>query len=95
MLLFFVKSLFCGVVFGILSSLAIILLRKRELVAVVSVCSVSLPHDAVGWSAVYDLGISWSYLLIVLHEMYRTVSISDFLNRSTHLNIYKHGSHVC
>ena len=23
----------------------------------------SLPHNAVGWSAVYDYGISWSYSL--------------------------------
>ena len=26
-------------------------------------CSVSLPHGAVGWSAVCECGISWSYLL--------------------------------
>ena len=44
--------LFCGVVLGALSSLAIILLRKRELVVLLKLCcdclcSVSLPHDAV------------------------------------------------
>ena len=48
----YVWSLFCGVVLGALSSLAIILLRKRELVVLLKLCcdclcSVSLPHDAV------------------------------------------------
>ena len=27
-------------------------------------CSVSLPHDVVGWAAVCNSGISWSYLFI-------------------------------
>ena len=27
-------------------------------------CSVALPHGAVGWSAVCDFGISWSYSLV-------------------------------
>ena len=27
-------------------------------------CSVALPHGAMGWSAVCDGGISWSYPLI-------------------------------
>ena len=48
--------------------LAIILLRKRELADLLQLCctrgvcaySVSFPHDAVGWSAVCDCGISWS-----------------------------------
>ena len=26
-------------------------------------CSVTLPYGAVGWSAMYDCGISWSYSL--------------------------------
>ena len=48
-------------------SFAIILKRKRKrkLVALLSLsyrllykCSVTLPHDAVGWSAVCDGGIS-------------------------------------
>ena len=26
-------------------------------------CSVAVPHGAVGWSAVCDCGISWSYSL--------------------------------
>ena len=49
-----------------LSSFAIILERKRELVALLYCltdilllkCSVTLPHGAVGWSAVCDCGIS-------------------------------------
>ena len=28
-------------------------------------CSVSLTHGAVGWSAVGDYGISWSYSLTI------------------------------
>ena len=40
-------------------------LLTRGLVALLSLCcgcrcSVCLPHDAVGWSAAYDCGISWS-----------------------------------
>ena len=53
----------------VLSSFANILKRKRELVALLLLltvlrmscyckCSVTLPHGAVGWSAVYDCGIS-------------------------------------
>ena len=54
---FCVRFLFCGV----LSGSAIILLRKGELVASRScLCSVSLPRSVVGWSAVFDCGISWS-----------------------------------
>ena len=48
------------------SSFAIILERKRKLVAllllsyryIVTKCSVALPHGAVGWFAVCDCGIS-------------------------------------
>ena len=43
-----------------LSSFAIILTGKRELVALLclsSLCLVALPHGAVGWSAVCDCGI--------------------------------------
>ena len=50
---FCVGFLFCGKVLDFFSSLAIILLRKRELVAllcVVAVCSLSLPHGAMGWA---------------------------------------------
>ena len=28
-------------------------------------CSVDLPHNAIGWSAVFDCSISWSYSLIL------------------------------
>ena len=45
----------------VLSSFAIILMWKRELVALLgsSWCNfVALPHGALGWSAVCDCGIS-------------------------------------
>ena len=57
-------SLFCYALLCALSSFAIILKRKRELVAFIILwmscyCkySVTLPHDAVGWSAKCDCGI--------------------------------------
>ena len=58
----------------VLSSFAIILTRKRELVDLLLLsfwmscyCKypVALPHGAVGWSAVCDCGITLSYSLIV------------------------------
>ena len=61
----YVVSLFCGVVLRVLSSLAILLLRKRELLTLFSFtvrcccpCSVSRPHGIMGWSAICDIGIS-------------------------------------
>ena len=59
-------SLFCYALLCVYSSFAIILKRKRKLVAllllsyrcIVTICSVALPHGAVCWSAVYDCGIS-------------------------------------
>ena len=52
----------CFVVQCFVSSFAIILMGKRELVAIrytlSSWCLVALPHSAVGWSAVCDCGIS-------------------------------------
>ena len=58
-------SLFCGrsVVLS-LSSLAIILLRKRVCVALLKLyrgcpCAVSLPHGAMVWYAVSVWGIFW------------------------------------
>ena len=59
---------FCGVAIGALSSLPIILLRKRELVALLYLrcgylCSVSHPHSTLGRSEVCGCGISWSYSL--------------------------------
>ena len=59
----------CFVVcFSAPSSLAIILLRKRELVAILKLCcccpcSVFLPCGALCSSAVCDCGISWQYSL--------------------------------
>ena len=53
------QCLFCNAVLTVLSSFAIIMLRKRELVALHYLCScchvtvkcyVSLPRSAVGWS---------------------------------------------
>ena len=51
-------SLFYYVVLGVLSSLAIILLRKREVDVILQLCcgclcSMSLPHCTIGWSAIY------------------------------------------
>ena len=55
-------SLFWYALFYVLSSFAIILMRKRELVALLLLscckCSVALPRGAMGWSAVCDCGIS-------------------------------------
>ena len=58
-------SLFCYALLYVLSSFAIILKRKRELVAFIVLrmsryckLSVTLPHGAVGWSAKCDCGIS-------------------------------------
>ena len=58
-------SLFCYALFSVHSSFAIILKRKRKLVALLvlqTYCyckfSMTLPHGAKGWSAVYDCGIS-------------------------------------
>ena len=54
---------------GVHSGLAIILLGGAACFAliVLCLCSVSLPHGAVGWSAVSDCGISWSYSLTVCY----------------------------
>ena len=58
-------SMFCCSLLYVHSSFAIILMRKRELVAknyfvflVSCDCCVALPHDATGLSAVCDCGIS-------------------------------------
>ena len=59
-----------------ISSFAIISLKKRVLVALLCLldgmtcgclCTVSLPHGAVSWSAVCDCHISWSHSL-ALHK---------------------------
>ena len=57
---FCVCSMFCCTSLCVLSSFAIILMGKRELVALLclsSWCPVALPHGAVSWSAVCDCGI--------------------------------------
>ena len=70
----FFLPLFCYAVYPVLSSFAIILLRKRELVALLKLSSCCHHHvavsvlylfltRAVGWSAVCDCGISWPYPL--------------------------------
>ena len=56
-------SLFCYALLCVHSNFAIILKRKRKLVALLilsyrCLCSVAQPRDAVGWSAVCDWGIS-------------------------------------
>ena len=65
---FLCLSLFWHALLCVLSSFAIILERKRELIALlllsygcfvtVNILSVALPHGAVGWSTVCDCGIS-------------------------------------
>ena len=59
---FNVCSMFCCALLCVLSSFAIILMGKiwfALFVFLVSCdCYVALPHGAMGWSAVYDCGIS-------------------------------------
>ena len=59
---FCICYMFCCTLLCILSSFTIILMGKRELVALLMscfcYCSVVLPHDAVGWSTVCHCGIS-------------------------------------
>ena len=56
-------SLLCYALLNVHSSFAIILKRKKKLVAFLPLsysyykCSVYLPHRAVGWSAVCECGI--------------------------------------
>ena len=61
-------SSFCSLVIGIFSSLAVIVLRSRELVALLYVCcdclcSFALPSDVVGLSAFCGCVVSWAYSL--------------------------------
>ena len=69
-------SLFCYALLCVLSSFVIIFTRKRELVAFIVLrmacyrkCFVSLPHGAVGWSAVCDCGMSLSYSFLFFAKM--------------------------
>ena len=58
------SSLFCCALLLVLSSFAIILNRKRAgfftfiVLRVSCICSVTLPHSALGWSVFSDCGIS-------------------------------------
>ena len=57
---FCVCSMFCYTLLCVLSSFAIILMGKRELVALLCLscwCLEALPRGAIGWSAVGDYGI--------------------------------------
>ena len=60
-------SLFWYPLLCVLSSFAIILKRCFDFIVVqmscYCECSVTLPHGAVGWSAVCDCGVYWSYSL--------------------------------
>ena len=61
---FCICSMFCCAILCVHSSFAIILMGKRELVALFCLSSwclvivVAFPHDAAGLSAVCDCGIS-------------------------------------
>ena len=71
-------SMFCCTLLYVQSSFAIILMGKRELVALLSLsswCCVALPHGAMGLSAVCDCGISCSYSLTI----FANVSCSDMM----------------
>ena len=66
-------SLFCEAILCVHSSLAIILKKKRKLVALLllsyrCIVTINIPYGAVGWSAVCDCGISWSYSLTFLRS---------------------------
>ena len=74
-----VSPCFCFAVFCVVSSFAIISLGTRELVALLLLCSeyhvavivcFTLPRGSMGWSVVYDYGISWSYSLSFRMEAY-------------------------
>ena len=46
-------------------------------------CSVALPHGVVGWSAVYDCGISLSYsLTIYLFSSYSSIFLIKIQQKS-------------
>ena len=68
--------MFCYAFLCVHSSFAIILMGKRELVAVLFVslvscdCCVTLPHGATGLSAVCDCGVpDYTYLLFFLKKV--------------------------
>ena len=66
----------------------IISLEKRESWLIYFYCLfdfmfLSLPHSAVGWSAVYGCGMSWSYKVILLSSMTMLLSIMLIKVRKT------------
>ena len=74
-----VGVLFCGVDLGVLSSLAIIYLRKGYLVIFLylccgCLCSLSLPYGAMDWTSDCYCGNSLSYSL----KFWRHLSGSEF-----------------
>ena len=76
-------------VLGGLSSLAIILLGKRQLVALLWICcgclcSVSLPCIAMAWFAICVCGFSWSYSLSVWHADCLIIHIVLFSSKLWH-----------
>ena len=51
-------------------------------------CSVALPRDAMGWSAVCDCGISWSYSLTFLWKDNSPLWFNNFSFCTTDNNIH-------
>ena len=77
-------SSFCGVVLSDLSKMAIILLMKRELVALRSscfacVCYTPLPNNVLDWFAVCDFCISWKYALSGVKVICKTGASKSYL----------------
>ena len=83
-LLAFIHCIGCAfLLYGscVLSSLANILLKNREQVVllatliqcVVVVCFLAFPHGVLGWSAVCDCDIFWSYSLEPRHMISNNV----------------------
>ena len=77
-------SLFCYALLFVHYRFAIILKRKRKLAPlllspyrciVTLKCSLALPHGAVGWSAVFDCGISWLYSFTFLSMIFLSNNI--------------------
>ena len=86
-------DLFVYALLFVLSSFAIIFKRKREsccfafiVLRMSCYCKsfVTLPHGAVGWSALCDCGISWSYSLFVSP----TLTLIQYFHDSCHILYY-------
>ena len=48
-------------------------------------CSVALPHCALGWSAMCNCGISWSYLPIFFTAIFNQIGLPAML-RGLHIH---------